>query len=160
ANLSSLLHDSVHRGDAQTGAEERVMLHNEIGLFLRNQYDMAPRVFVRGRSHISKEEIFLCDPTLLLDLYPPTTNFLTTPRNAGSCPNCKDKIQWFSSSAAEVTVPRIVGSMKGLFNSIMRSRLATVAWSRLAPTILPRRMNIAAESVPTGLSFPTRDEES
>jgi hypothetical protein len=37
----------------------------------------------------------------------PTTSFPTTPRNAGSSLNCKDNIQWSSSSAAEVSVPRI-----------------------------------------------------
>jgi hypothetical protein len=31
--------------------------------------------------------------------------------------DCKDNIQWFSFSAAEVSAQRIVDSMKGLFNS-------------------------------------------
>ena len=69
-------------------------------------------------------------------------------------------IQWFSSSAAEVSAPRTAGRLKGLLNSIVSSRLAIAGWSRLAPTISPRRMNIAAESVPTGLSSPTRGVSS
>jgi hypothetical protein len=31
--------------------------------------------------------------------------------------DCKDNIQWFSFSAAEVSAQRVVDSMKGLFNS-------------------------------------------
>jgi hypothetical protein len=50
-------------------------------------------------------------------------SFPTTPRNAGSSPNCKDNIQWFSSSAAEVSAPRTAGRLKGLLNSIVSSRL-------------------------------------
>ena len=86
--------------------------------------------------------------------------FPTTPRNAGSSPNCNDNIQWFSSSAAEVSAPRIAGRLKGLLNSIVSSRLPIADLSRLAPTISLRRMNIAAESVPTGLSSPTRGVSS
>ena len=32
-------------------------------------------------------------------------------------------MQWFSSSAAEVSAPRIAGRLKGLLNSIVSSRL-------------------------------------
>ncbi len=61
--------------------------------------------------------------TLLLGLTSPTMSFPTILRNAGSSPNCKDNMQWFSSSAAEVSAPRIAGRLKGLLNSIVSSRL-------------------------------------
>ena len=105
-------------------------------------------------------EAFICDLTLFQGLSSPTMSFPTTPRNAGSSPNCKDNIQWFSSSAAEVSAPRTAGRLKGLLNSIVSSRLPIAGLSRLAPTISLRRMNIAAESVPTGLSSPTRGVSS
>src|SRR4029077_658827 len=101
-------------------------------------------------------EDFLCDLTLFQELSSPTMSFPTTPQNAGSSPNCKDNIQWFSSSAAVVSAPRTAGRRKGLLNSIVSSKLPIVGLSRLAPTTSLRRVNIAAESVPTGLSFPTR----
>ena len=56
--------------------------------------------------------------------------------------------------------PRTAGRPKGLSNSIVNSKLPIVGWSRLAPTILTRPMSIALESVPTGLSFPTRGVSS
>ena len=40
-------------------------------------------------------------------------------------------------------------------NSIARSRLPIAGWSRSAPTISPRPMNIAPASAPIGHSFPT-----
>ena len=49
-------------------------------------------------------------------------SFPTTPRNAGSSPNCKDNIQWFWSSAAEVSAPRTAGRLKGWLNSIVSLR--------------------------------------
>jgi hypothetical protein len=45
-------------------------------------------------------------------------SFPITPRNVESSPNYKDNIQWFSSSAAEASAPRIAGTLKGFFNSI------------------------------------------
>jgi peroxiredoxin len=46
-------------------------------------------------------EDLTCDLTWFRGLSSPTMSFRTTPRNIGSCPNCRDNIQWFSSSAAE-----------------------------------------------------------
>jgi hypothetical protein len=60
-------------------------------------------------------------------------SFPTTPRNAASSPNCKDNIQWFSSSAGEVFAPRTAGRLKGLFSCIVSSRLLTAGLLRLAP---------------------------
>ena len=54
------------------------------------------------------------------------------------------------------SVPKTAGKLKGWFNSIVSSRLAIAAWSQSAPTTSLRRMNIAVESMPTGLSSPTR----
>ena len=54
--------------------------------------------------------------------------------------------------AAGVSAPRTAGSRKGLSNSIARSRLPIAGSSQSALTILPRRMNIAAASAPTGRS--------
>src|SRR5213592_4860329 len=68
--------------------------------------------------------------------------------------------QWFSSSAAEVSVLRNAGNMKALFSSIVNSRLAITGLSRLALTILPRRMSFAPESAPIGLSSPIRRARS
>src|SRR5215471_18828841 len=68
--------------------------------------------------------------------------------------------QWFSSSAAEVTAPKTAGRRKGLLHSIVSSRLPIAGLSRLARTISLRRVNIAAESVPIGLSSPTRGVSS
>src|SRR6476661_7976669 len=45
---------------------------------------------------------------------------------------------------------------EGLVELYVRSRLAIAGLSRSVPTISLRRMNIAAELVPTGLSSPTR----
>src|SRR5258706_15661101 len=56
--------------------------------------------------------------------------------------------------------PKDPGRLKGLFNSTLNLRLAIADWSRLAPTISLRRMNIAAEWVPTGLSFLIRGVKS
>src|ERR1700691_3101686 len=99
---------------------------------------------------------FKCDLTLFQELHSPITSFPTTPRNAGSSPNCKDNIPWFSSSAAEVTAPRTVGRRKGLFNSTASLRLPTAGLSQLALTTSRGRTNIAPGSAPTGLSSPTR----
>src|SRR6266404_4807376 len=63
-------------------------------------------------SHPTVED-FICDLTLLQGLSSPTMSSPTTPRNAGGSPNCKDNIQWFSFSAAEVTAPRTAGRLKG-----------------------------------------------
>jgi hypothetical protein len=52
--------------------------------------------------------------------------------------------------------PRTAGRLKGLFSSIGSLRLPIAALSRLAPTVSLRRMNIAAGSVLTGPSSPTR----
>src|ERR1700730_4349932 len=66
---------------------------------------------------------------------------------------------WSSSSAAGVTDPRTADRRKGWFSSIVNSRLPIAGWSRSAPTISRRRLNIAQESAPTGLSSPTRGEK-
>ena len=55
-------------------------------------------------------------------------SFPTTPRNAGSSPNFKDNIPWFSSSAAEVSAPRIAGRLKGW---LQLHRELEVAYCRL-----------------------------
>jgi hypothetical protein len=43
--------------------------------------------------------------------------------HAASSPSCKDRIRWFSYSAAEVSVPRTAGRERGLFSSIVSSTL-------------------------------------
>ncbi len=53
--------------------------------------------------------------------------------------------------------PRIAASMKGWCNFIVKSRSAIAVWSESAPTISPKRTNIAAVWVLTGPSSPTRD---
>src|SRR5882724_1760156 len=56
--------------------------------------------------------------------------------------------------------PRDRRQGEGLLNSIVNSRLPIAGLSPLAPTISLRRVNIAAESAPTGLSSPTRGVSS
>jgi len=70
----------------------------------------------------------ICDLTLFQAPFSPTTNFPTTRQNAGSSPNCKDNIQWFLSSAAEVFAQRTAGSMKDWSNSTANSKLAIAGW--------------------------------
>ena len=53
----------------------------------------------------------------------PTMNFPTILGNAGSFPSCKAKIQWLSSSVAEVIAPKTGGRLKDFFNSIASLRL-------------------------------------
>ncbi len=50
--------------------------------------------------------------------------------------DCKGNIQWISSSAADVSVPRTTGKLNCLLNSIVSSRLAIVGWNRLASRIV------------------------
>ena len=45
--------------------------------------------------------------------------------------DCKGNIQWISSSAADVSIPRTTGKLNCLLNSIVSSRLAIVSWNRL-----------------------------
>src|ERR1700730_1003829 len=106
--------------------------------------------------HIQLLEDFICDLTSFPGLSSPTMSFPTTPLSGGSSPNCKDKTRWFLSSAAEVSAPKTAGRLKGLLNSIVSSRLAIAGLSQSAPTISLRRMNIAVELMPIGLSSPTR----
>src|SRR5262249_859364 len=54
--------------------------------------------------------------------------------------------------------PRIDGRRNYLVNCIAKWKSRIHDWSPSAPTILPKRMNIAAESARTGRFFPTRPE--
>jgi hypothetical protein len=51
-------------------------------------------------------------------------SFPITPGSTGNYPNYKGNIRWFSSSAAEVSAPKIAANMKDWFSSILSSRLA------------------------------------
>ena len=73
--------------------------------------------------------------------------------HAASSPSCKDRIRWFSYSAAEVSVPRTAGRLRGLFSSIVSPRLpiaglcagsndAPAAALAATPAIRARRVNI------------------
>src|SRR5205823_6357924 len=68
-----------------------------------------------------QNEDFIWDLTLFQGLSSPTMSLPTTPRNAGSSWNCEDNVQWFRSSAAEVSAPRTARRPKGLLNSILSS---------------------------------------
>src|SRR5580700_8693358 len=101
-------------------------------------------------------EDFICDLTSFQELSSPITSFPTKPRNAGSSPNCKDNIPWFSSSAEEASAQKTAGRPKDWLNFTENLRFPIADWSRSAPTISLRQMNIAAESAPTGLFSPTQ----
>ncbi len=58
-------------------------------------------------------------------------SYPTTPRNAGSSLNCKDNIQWFSSSAAGASALRTAGKRKALFDSTVRLKLPIAGLSRV-----------------------------
>ena len=62
----------------------------------------------------------------------PTTSFPTTPRNAGSSPNCKDNTQCFSSSAAGVSALKDRRQAEGL---VELHRELEVAYCRLVTII-------------------------
>src|ERR1700722_17093568 len=97
-----------------------------------------------------------CDPTLFQGPSSPTMSFPTTQRSTGSCPNCKDHIQWFLSLSPEDSAPRTAGSLKGWSNSIGSLRAPIVGSSRSAPTISPKQVNIPPESALIVPSSPTR----
>src|SRR5271169_4231561 len=104
-----------------------------------------------GGAHPTVEDP-TCDPTLFQGPSSPTMNLPTTQRSTGSCPNCKDHIQWFLSLAAEGSAPRTAGRLKLLSNSIVSLRSPIVGSSRSAPTISPKQVNIAPESALIGPS--------
>ena len=85
------------------------------------------------------EKDFICDPTLFQEPSSPTMSFPTTPRNAGSSPNCKGNIPWFSSSAAEVSAPRTAGRPKDLLQlhrelEVAYCRLVTISTDNITET--------------------------
>ena len=96
----------------------------------------------RLRRHLAPRielEDFLCDLTLSQGRSSPTTSFPTTLRNAGSSPNCKDNIQWFSSSAVEVFAPRTAGRRKGWLQlhrelEVAYCRLVTISTDNVTET--------------------------
>jgi hypothetical protein len=79
-------------------------------------------------------------------------SFSITPRNAEGSPNCKDNIQWFSSSAAEGS-GRLAEGLVELHREleVTYCRLVTVTADNASQTT-----NIAAGSVPNGLSSSTQ----
>jgi hypothetical protein len=89
------------------------------GAFLEGAKRTPATSHLRGHPATSTVEDFGCDLTLLRELSSPTMSFPTTPRKAGSSPNCKDNIPRFSSSAAEVTVSRTAGRWYFKFDGML-----------------------------------------
>jgi len=84
----------------------------------------------------------------------PIMSFPTTPRNAASSPSCKDNIQWFSPSAGRF-LPKDRRQAEGLVELHRELEVAYCRLVTISPDNITLTMNIAAESVPAGLSFPT-----